>query len=87
VGSIRLNGIRFAAYSDDHPPRHVHGILGETEVIVDLRQDGDVSLAERSDAITPPNAKRSSVRHILQTAAENFELLAALWEKVHGNRT
>jgi Domain of unknown function (DUF4160) len=86
VASIRLDGIRFVAYSNDHPPRHVHGILGDTELIIDLRQDGNVGLAERTDSIRPANAKRSTVRHILQTAAENFESLAALLGRVHGNR-
>ncbi len=85
MASIRLAGVRFAAYSNDHPPRHVHGIHGDTEVIVDLREDGNVSLAERTDSIRPSNAKRSTVRHILQTAAENYESLAALWDRVHGN--
>jgi hypothetical protein len=42
VGSLKLDGIRFVVYSNDHPPRHVHGFLGETEVIVDLRADGIV---------------------------------------------
>jgi Domain of unknown function (DUF4160) len=86
VASIRLDGVRFAVYSNDHPPRHVHGFLGETEVIVNLLQDGSVGLAERSDVIRPSNAKRSDVRRILQIAAEHFELLAALWERVRGNR-
>jgi hypothetical protein len=54
---------------------------------VDLLRDGNVCLAERKDAIRPPNAKRSTVRRIVQVAAENFDSLAALWERVHGNRT
>ncbi len=86
MASVRLDGVRFAVYSNDHPPRHVHGFLGETEVIVNLLQDGNVGLAERSDAVRPSKAKRSEVRRVLQIAAENFEPLAALWEKVHGNR-
>lgn len=64
-------------------PRHVHGFFEETEVIVDLGDDRTVSLAKRADAIRPPNAKRSSVRRILNVAAEHFDELAALWEKMH----
>jgi hypothetical protein len=83
---------RFVAREFDSPltptiirQRHVHGILADTEVIIDLRADGNVSVAERTDSIRPANAKKSTVRHILQTAAENFETLAALWDKVHGS--
>jgi len=74
----------FVAYSNDHPPSHVHGFAGDAEVIVDLRIDGRIALAERNDAIRPGNAKRSDVRKILNEAALHFEELAALWEAIHG---
>lgn len=64
VGSLRFGSIQFVLYSNDHPPRHVHGFLDGTEVIVDLRAD---------------------VRKILNAAAQHFEALANLWEKIHGN--
>jgi hypothetical protein len=73
----------FVAYSNDHPPRHVHGFAGEAEAIVDLRFDGTVALAARDDAVRPANAKRSDVKKILNAAARNFEALVALWEEVH----
>lgn len=53
LGSLRFDGILFIVYSNDHPPRHVHGFLSEAEVIVDLRADGNVALADRKDAIRP----------------------------------
>jgi hypothetical protein len=84
VGSRRFAGIRFFAYSNDHPPRHVHGFAGEAEVIVELKTDGTVALADRNDAIRPVNAKRSQVKKILRTAAQHFDELAELWEEVHG---
>jgi hypothetical protein len=49
----------------DHVPRHVHGFYADIEVIVDLRPDGAVSLAMRTDAIRPSNGSKSDVRHIL----------------------
>ena len=73
----------FVAYPRDHTPRHVHGFLEEAEVIVNLGDDRTVGLAMRSDAIRPPNAKRSSVRRILNAAAEHLDELVALWEKMH----
>jgi hypothetical protein len=84
VGSLRLEGVLFVIYSNDHPPRHVHGFHGETEAIADLRRDGTVALAERKDAIRPANAKKSDVKKILTAAAQHFEELTALWEEIHG---
>lgn len=84
MGSLRFNGIGFTAYTMDHEPRHVHGFYAETEAIFDLRRDGTISLANRSDAIRPANASKSDVRHVLSTAAQHFDELVALWEKHHG---
>jgi acyl dehydratase len=49
MGSIRFEGVRFAAYSNDHDPMHVHGFYAEVEVIVELRRDGTVLLADRRE--------------------------------------
>lgn len=84
VASLSFSGIRFVVYSNDHPPRHVHGFLSEAEVIVDLLLDGNVALADRKDAVRPANATRSDVRKILNAAARHFDELAALWEEIHG---
>ena len=82
--SLRLGGVRLVIYSNDHPPRHVHGFHGETEAIVDLRRDRAVALANRDGAVRPANAKKSDVKKILKAAAERFDELAALWESMHG---
>ncbi len=84
MGSIRFGGVRFTAYTMDHEPRHVHGFYAEVEVIVDLRKDGAVSLANRPDAIRPSDASRSDIRHVLSTAAKHFDDLISLWERHHG---
>ena len=83
MASLRFGSILFVAYPQDHTPRHVHGFCDETEVILDLGDERIVGLANRPDAIRPPNAKRSSVRRILNVAAEHFDELVALWEKMH----
>ena len=82
-GLAQIRRHLFVVYSNDHPPRHVHGFLSEAEAIVDLRFDGNVALADRKDAIRPANAKRSDVRKILDTAAAHFDM-TALWEGIHG---
>lgn len=84
MGSLTFDGIQFVVYSNDHPPRHIHGFLSETEVIVDLLPNGDVMLADRKDAIRPRNAKRSDIRKVLLSAAFHFEALVMLWDGVHG---
>lgn len=84
MGSIRFNGVRFAVYTMDHEPRHVHGFYADVEVIVDLRPDGKLSFANRSDAIRPSNGSKSDVRHVLTVAAGHFDELVLLWEKHHG---
>lgn len=83
MASIRLAGVLFVAYPQDHTPRHVHGFVDETEVIVDVRANRTVALADRSDAIRPGNAKRSSVRRVLNSAAEHFDVLVSMWERMH----
>jgi len=83
VASVCFEGVLFVAYPQDHAPRHVHGFAGEAEVIVDLRPDRTVSLANRPDAVRPGNAKRSDVHRILNVAAKRFDDLVALWEKMH----
>src|ERR1700689_4713492 len=84
---LRFGKVLFVAYPQDHEPRHVHGFTGESEVIVNLGADGNVVLADRPDCIRPGNAKRSDVRKILTVAAEYFEELVLLWEKMHAQRT
>jgi hypothetical protein len=54
---LKLDIVLFVVYSNDHLPRHVHEFAGETEVIVDLRLDGNVALAKRNDAIRPSGTK------------------------------
>ena len=61
----------------DHTPRHVHAFYADIEVIVDLRLDGTVSLANRSDATKPSNGSRSDVRHALTISARHFDKLVA----------
>jgi hypothetical protein len=84
MGSLKFSGVLFVAFPNDHLPRHVHGYTGETEVVIDLLQNGDVDVAARKDAIRPSNAKRSDVKKILKSAAAHYDELVTLWENHHG---
>ena len=81
MGSKTFDGVRFAAYTDDHLPPHVHGFYAGIEAIVELLiSERAVRLSPRKDNVTPRNGKRSDVNHILRTAAKHFDELVALWE-------
>lgn len=62
----------------------MHGFYAETEVIVALREAArEVALADRTDAVRPASASRSDVKHILQVAANHFDVLMELWKDAH----
>lgn len=82
MGTIYFGGCRFRIHPQDHEPVHAHGRYAETIVVVELRPDGTVTLADRDDAIIPGDAKRSDVRKILSAAAQCFEEIAAEWERM-----
>jgi hypothetical protein len=75
--------VRFAAYTRDHLPPHVHGFYAGIEVIVDI-EDGVVRLSRRKDAIDPRGAKRSDVNHVLTTATRYANEMVELWRKARG---
>jgi hypothetical protein len=83
VSSVRYQGVIFQLFPSDHEPRHAHGLYAGMQVIVELRPDRTVALARRPDAITPSGAKRSDVRKVLNVAAEHFDELVELWERMH----
>ena len=85
MGSKTFDGVWFIAYSHDHPPPHVHGEYGQTEVIVDLLSDGTVQQSGRWDAVQPGNAKRADVKRILDVAAAHAAELREVWENAHGS--
>ena len=84
MGSLDDGGVKFMAYPQDHEPRHIHGLIGGIggpEVIVDLKPDGTVDLADRDDAVQ--GANRSEVRKVLARAEARFADLVALWNTMH----
>jgi hypothetical protein len=80
VGSKTFDGIWFIAYSGDHAPAHVHGFLGEVELIIDLQP---VRQSDRRRNVKPANAKQSEVRRILSVAEKHETELLKLWETAH----
>jgi hypothetical protein len=83
LSTVRVGEVRFRVYPQDHLPRHVHGFIGQGEVIVDLRADGSVALANRVDAVC--QVTRSEVRKVLTAAATAFGRLVTAWEEMHSD--
>ena len=83
MSSLSFDGVLFSAYPNDHLPRHVHAYYGGIHAVVEIRPDRTVVLADRKDATSPRNAKRSSVKKMLNVTADNFGELWALWEEMH----
>jgi hypothetical protein len=81
MSTVRVGEVRFRIYPQDHVPRHVHGLIGAGEVIVDLRDDGSVALANRRNAVS--RVTRTEVRRVLAAAATAFDRLAGTWEEMH----
>ncbi len=83
MGSKTFDGVRFAAYTDDHVPPHVHGSYAGVVVIVELRK-GKTRLSRRRDAVTPLSGKRSDVKHVLSVAEKNVAALNEIWRAARG---
>ncbi len=83
MGSYRFDGVTFRVYPEDHDPPHVHDRYQGLNVILELSTDGQIRLADREDAVRPPNAKRNQVKHVLKVAGERFNELTELWGEAH----
>lgn len=80
MGSKTFDGVRFAAYTDDHPPAHVHGFYAGVEVILELVfSNKKIRLAQRKARIIPATAKRSDVNYIIKVAKANSREIHKLW--------
>lgn len=83
VSTVRVGGMRFKVYPQDHEPRHVHALIGAGEVVIDLRADGTVALAARASGAIRGSVSRNEVRKALAAAAGAFDRLAKAWEDMH----
>lgn len=79
--SVRLSGVLFVAYPQDLVPRHVHGFVEEVGVIVNL---GPTERWWWPTVLTVYGREMpSAVRRVLNGAAEHFDELVQLWERMH----
>lgn len=72
---LRLHGLRFVIYPNDHSPAHVHVLGPGWSVIVNLV---DLTLREVQ------GASRRDAAQARELAAAHAELLRAAWRSIHG---
>lgn len=72
---LRIEGLRFVIYPNDHTPAHVHIVGPDWEIVVNLTE---VELRE-VHSCTLANA-----RHALRLAAEHQDSLLNEWRRIHG---
>jgi hypothetical protein len=84
VSSLRVEGVRFSAYPNDHAPPHVHGKYGSGVIVVEIFEDMTVALSPRKRAIIPSNMKKGDINKILQVAGRHIHELWELWEARDG---
>jgi hypothetical protein len=82
VTTVHERGVRFHVYPQDHGPPHVHGVYGQTRIVVLLFAGGRVGLGEPKSI--NKRAKRNEIRHILNAADACSDRLTAAWEAMHG---
>ena len=73
---LRVGGLRFVVYPNDHPPAHVHVVGPGWVVVVNLR---GLELRE----VVGPCAQREA-RRVLELAARHRTALLDAWERFHG---
>ncbi len=73
---LRVGGLRFVVYPNDHPPAHVH-VLGPGWVVVVNLQGPEVR-----EVIGP--CARHDARRVLDFAVEHREVLLEAWRRFHG---
>lgn len=72
----REGGFRFAIYTDDHEPAHVH-VLKDGEVIINL-----MGAAGRPEIRQVSGVTRADQRKLLRIVAEQQEYLLAKWQEI-----
>lgn len=72
---LRLHGLRFVIFVDDHAPPHVH-VRGRGEVRIALDHPCGVLT---NKGMTPPDIARAK-----KAVREHREELLAVWTSIHG---
>ena len=72
---LRIDGLRFMIYPNDHPPAHVHVIGPGWVIVVNL-----LGLEIREVM----GCSEQEARRVLRLASENRAELLVAWRRIHG---
>ena len=72
---LRLDGLRFVFYPNDHPPAHAHVVGPDWEAVINLI---GIELREVYSCAEP------DARRALRLVAENQGILLNAWRRIHG---
>ena len=76
---LRVDGLRYVVYPNDHRPAHIHVIGNGCEAVFDLNAPAG-----------PPELRENygfsirTIRKIESRMAENLTMLIDAWRKIHG---
>lgn len=76
----REHGLRFAIYTDDHEPAHVHAI-GDGEAKIAIRGAGGLP-----ELVYAVQMSRRDRRRAMDVVLERQEEFLARWAEIHGER-
>jgi len=75
---LRLHGLRFVIWPNDHEPPHVHVFSGDGSAKIAISADGECLL--RVDGLS----RRQVARALAEVLAHQTHLLNE-WERIHGS--
>jgi len=76
---LRVDGLQFVIWLNDHPPPHVHVFSGEAEAKIELGEtDGYPRLIENR------RMRRNDLAKALKCVFEHRSMLLQKWSEFHG---
>jgi Domain of unknown function (DUF4160) len=76
---LRIEGLRFVIWPNDHVPAHVHAFSAEAEATIELGKEG-----EYPRLIYNRRMKRADLAKALRAVFENRKMLTEKWSEIHG---
>ena len=76
---LRIDGLRFVIWPNDHPPPHVHVFSAEAEAKIDLGEDGG-----HPRIVDNRCMKKSDLAKALRAVFEHRTILVQKWSEIHG---
>jgi len=74
---LRLHGLRFMIFLDDHAPAHVH-VFGDGEAKIEIGGDGDVPRMIYAERMSGAMQRRAPA-----AVARNRAMLLMKWVEIH----